>query len=151
MTLGALLLALHLLGAAIWVGGICFALAALRPGMAFLDSAQRLKLHEAVFRRFIAMIWVVMPAMLLTGTGMEMLFYGGFAATPWPLQAMTVTGTLMAGVFIATSLVPWRNFRRALARDDPAEAGNAVRLMRLMVLANLILGTLTVVLAVLDV
>ena len=43
-----LLLALHLLGAVIWVGGMAFALLVLRPSLAELEPAARLALHGRV-------------------------------------------------------------------------------------------------------
>ena len=150
MSFGALLLAVHVLGAIIWVGGMFFALAVLRPGMAFLESPLRLALHEQVLRRFFFIIWHVMPAMLVTGIVMEFLFYGGFTTTPWPLQAMTATGFAMAGIFVAIMAGPWLALRRALARDETPQAGAAVQRIRLLVTINLGLGTLTAILAVLD-
>lgn len=150
MTFGALLLALHVLGAMAWVGGMLFALAVLRPSMAVLDPPLRLALHEQVFRRFFQIIWVVMPVMLVTGFAMEMLFYGGFAATPWPLQAMSGTGLAMAAVFGAIVAGPWRALRQALAREETAQAGIAVQRIRLLVTVNLVLGAITAIVAVLD-
>jgi len=105
MTFGALLLAVHVLGAIAWVGGMFFALAVLRPSMGFLESPLRLALHEQVFRRFFFIIWHIMPVMLVTGIAMEFLFYGGFATTPWPLQVMTGTGLAMAVLFVG--IVGW--------------------------------------------
>lgn len=150
MTFGALLLAVHVLGAMAWVGGMFFALAVLRPTMAFLESPLRLALHEQVLRRFFFIVWHVMPIMLVTGFAMEFLFYGGFATTPWPLQAMTATGLAMAVLFAAIVAGPWRGFRRSLAKGEMAQAGAAVRHIRLLVSINLGLGVLTAIVALLD-
>ena len=150
MTFGALLLVLHTLGAIIWVGGMFFALAVLRPGMAFLESPLRLALHEQVFRRFFFIVWHIMPVMLVTGAAMQFLFYGGFATSPWPLQTMAATGLLMSALFVGIFTGPWRTLRRALAKGDTPQAGTAVRRIRLLVSANLLLGVLTTFLAVLD-
>jgi len=150
MTFGALLLVLHTLGAIAWVGGMFFALAVLRPGMAFLESPLRLALHEQVFRRFFFIVWHIIPVMVVTGGAMEFLFYGGFATTPWPLQAMTATGLIMSALFVGIFAGPWRTLRRALIKGDMTQAGISVQRIRLLVSANLVLGVLTSILAVLD-
>lgn len=150
MSFGALLLALHVLGAMAWVGGMFFALAVLRPGMAFLDAKLRLALHEQVLRRFFFVIWCVMPAMLLTGIAMQYLFYGGVLPAPWPLRVMTVTGLAMAAIFVAMVRGPWRALRRALARNQTPEAGAAVQRVRRLISVNLALGVLTTIVALLD-
>jgi len=150
MTFGALLLAVHVLGAIAWVGGMFFALAVLRPSMGFLESPLRLALHEQVFRRFFFIIWHIMPVMLVTGIAMEFLFYGGFATTPWPLQVMTVTGFAMAVLFVGIVIGPWRTLRRSLAKGETPQAGEAVQRIRLLVTVNLGLGVLTAIVAMLD-
>ena len=45
-------LALHILCIVVWVGGMFFALVVLRPSLAALEPAQRIALHNRVFRRF---------------------------------------------------------------------------------------------------
>ena len=49
---------IHHLAALIWVGGMFFAYVALRPAaMEVLDPPQRLRLWDAVFRRFFQWVW----------------------------------------------------------------------------------------------
>ena len=55
--LGQLLYALHVLGAVLWVGGMAFALLALRPALAELEPPARLALHEGALRRFFLIVW----------------------------------------------------------------------------------------------
>jgi uncharacterized membrane protein len=151
MTLGAVLLAVHLLGAIIWVGGMFFALAVLRPGMAFLEGPVRLALHAQVFKRFFRVIWHVMPLMLLTGIAMIFVLYGGFARATWNIHLMTATGLVMGAVFVGIVLGPWRAMQTALGERDLARAGDAVQRIRVLVIANLVLGLVTAAVAVLDV
>ena len=150
MSFGALLLALHALGATVWVGGLFFALAVLRPGMAFLEAAHRLALHEQVLGRFFLVIWYAMPVMLVTGFAMELLFYGGVSTTPWPLLVMTGSGLVMAAIFVAIVQGPWRDLRRALAKHDASRAGEALRRIRGLLSLNLALGVFTTIVAMLD-
>jgi len=46
MIVWGLVLALHILGAVVWVGGMFFALLVLRPGLSVLAPAQRLELQD---------------------------------------------------------------------------------------------------------
>lgn len=150
MTFGALLLALHLLGAILWVGGLFFALAVLRPAMAVLDAPQRLALHAQVFARFFRALMHVVPVLLLTGIAMDYLFYGSVLAAPWPVQLMALAGLAMTTLFGLILAGPWPAMRRAIAAEDAARAGAAVRRIRTLVLASLVLGLLTAVVAALD-
>ena len=144
---GSLLYALHVLGAVLWVGGMVFALAVLRPALAVLEPPQRLVLHEAVLGRFFRLIWHVMPIMLLTGYVMLFGWYGGFVGAGWHIHTMHFTALLMTGVFVAIVAGPWKEFRAALGGGDRAAAATAMNRIRLLVTMNLALGLLTVAVA----
>jgi uncharacterized membrane protein len=150
MTVGALLLALHLLGAIVWVGGMFFALAVLRPGMSFLDGPVRLALHQQVLRRFFRVVWHVIPVLLVTGFAMIFLFYGGFGRVPWNIHVMTGSGIAMSLIFAAIVAGPWASLNSALADGDLAGAGDALHRIRVLVIANLAIGVLTAIAAVLE-
>lgn len=135
-----LLLALHLIGAAAWVGGMAFALLVLRPSLAVLDGPQRLALHREVFRRFFRMVWHVMPIVLLTGYAMLFGWLGGFAHVGWPVHVMHLLGWVMTAVFLAIVFGPWRTMRAAPSAE-------AVERIRRLVMLNLLLGTLTLIVA----
>ena len=75
--LGPLLFALHVLGAVLWVGGMAFALLALRPSLAALEPPQRLALLGGVHRRFFLVVWHAMPIVLLSGWALLFGWYGG--------------------------------------------------------------------------
>ncbi|MCB4822519.1 hypothetical protein [Roseicella aerolata] len=53
---------LHVLGAVLWVGGMAFALLALRPALGALEPPQRLVVHEGALRRFFLIVWMVASA-----------------------------------------------------------------------------------------
>lgn len=142
-----ILLALHLLGVVIWVGGMAFALMVLRPSLAVLAPPQRLALHGEVFRRFFRMIWHVMPLVLLTGYGMLFGLYGGFAGVHPAVHIMHTAGLVMALVFIVIFFGPWKKLQAALAAGDNASAAATVNTIRLLITINLALGLLTVVVA----
>ncbi len=134
-----LLLAIHLLSAVIWVGGMFYALVILRPGLAVLDAAPRLQLHMVTLKKFFFYVWHVMPLMILTGWAMVFLAWGGFAALPWSINVMQGLGILMALVFLYAFFGPWQRLRRAI-RPAP----DLIPRIRSLILTNLVLGMITV-------
>jgi uncharacterized membrane protein len=146
--IASLLLALHVLGAVIWVGGMFFALIVLRPSLSVLDGPGRLALHGAVFSRFFRVIWHVMPIMLLTGFAMLFVLYANPADAGTNVQAMSVTGLGMSVIFTYIALVPYRALRKALVGGDDRAAIAALARVRTLIVANLVLGLVTVVIAV---
>ncbi len=144
MILRNLLLAVHLLSAVIWVGGMFYAIVILRPGLAVLDAAPRLQLHIVTLKKFFFYIWHVMPLMILTGWAMVFLVWGGFAAIPWSINAMQGLGILMALVFLYAFFGPWQRLRRAIR--PPADL---IPRIRSLIITNLVLGMITVVIGAL--
>ena len=62
MLLIMLLLAIHLLAAVFWVGGMAFAYTVLRPAAGALDPGVRLPLWRRVFARFLPWVGVSVVA-----------------------------------------------------------------------------------------
>jgi uncharacterized membrane protein len=132
-------LAVHIVCAVLWVGGMFFALAVLRPSLGVLEPVQRLALHQQVFRRFFLVVWHAMPLSLLSGYTMLFGEYGGFAHAAWNVNLMQLLGLVMAGVFVIIVAGPYARFRAG-------EAGAMENIRRLIVL-NLTLGLVTVAVA----
>lgn len=147
MTALGVMKALHLLGAAVWVGGMFFALLVLRPSLSVLEPPQRLALHGQVFRRFFLIVWHAMPIVILTGYGLVFHGYGGFGGTLWPVHVMHATGLVMAVVFAVIFFGPWRALRAALAAGDRAGAAASVDRIRKLIAVNLALGLATILVA----
>ena len=147
MTGMTLLYVLHLLGAVLWVGGMAFAILALRPSLAPLPAAQRLDLLGGTYRRFFLVVWHAMPVMLATGYALLFGWYGGFKGSGWHIHTMHLTGLVMSAVFLAIFFGPWKTMRAALAAGETAAAGAAADKVRRLVTANLAIGLLTVIVA----
>ncbi len=145
--LGSLFYALHVLGAVLWVGGMAFAILALRPALAALEPPQRLAVHQGALARFFLIVWHAAPAVLLTGWALLFGWYGGFRGAGWHIHLMHLTALVMAAVFAALFFGPWRDFRRAMAGGDRAAAATAVDRIRQLVSMNLALGLITVAVA----
>ncbi len=134
------MLAVHLLAAAAWVGGMLYALVVLRPALAVLDAAPRLQVHMLTLKRFFLIVWHAMPLMLLTGWGMSFSVWGGMAHLPWYVNAMQGLAIVMAAVFVYTVFGPARRLRRAI-RPGP----ELLVRIRQMITLNLALGAITIV------
>jgi uncharacterized membrane protein len=135
---------LHALSAVIWVGGMFFALLALRPATASLEPGPRLELWLRVLARFFR--WVMAAIVLLLASGYLMIFavYGGFAAAPLPVHLMQGLGIIMMLLFLHLYFAPWRRFRTTLARHDLPAAAGQLNQIRIIVTINLVLGLVTV-------
>jgi uncharacterized membrane protein len=144
MTIRDWVLAVHVLCAVIWVGGMFFAYLVLRPSLSVLEPLQRIALHTQVFRRFFLVIWHAMPLILLSGFTMLFVFDGGAAGAAWNINAMMLVGLIMSAVFVLIIFGPYARFRRT---TDRATAVASIDRIRKLIGANLVLGIITVVVA----
>lgn len=135
--------ALHVVFAALWVGGMAFAILALRPALAVLDPPQRLALMGRVHKRFFLVVWHAMPIVLLTGYWLLFGHFGGFRGAGWHVHLMHLTGLLMAAIYLAIFFGPWRRMRKALAAGDLPGAAAANDGIRRLVTGNMMLGLIT--------
>ncbi len=143
--LWGLVLAVHLLSWATWLGGAAYALVVLRPSLGLLDATQRNSVQLQTLRRFFRLVWHAMPLVLLPGWLMLAFPLGGFGNPDWHIQAMQALGLVMAALFAYAFFGPFRKARRAL-RPQPA----TFETIRSLLGVNLLLGAVTVVVASLD-
>jgi uncharacterized membrane protein len=146
MTIWGWVLALHVLCAVIWVGGMFFAYVVLRPSLSVLEPIQRIALHTQVFRRFFLVVWHVMPLILLSGFAILFGFYGGMANVAWNVHLMMLLGLIMSAVFLLIVFGPYARFRRT---TDRATAAASIDRIRQLIGINLVIGIVTVVVALL--
>jgi len=146
MTIWGWVLALHVLCAVIWVGGMFFAYVVLRPSLSVLEPIQRIALHTQVFRRFFLVVWHVMPLILLSGFAVLFGFYGGMANVAWNVHLMMLLGLIMSAVFLLIVFGPYARFRRT---TDRATAAASIDRIRQLIGINLVIGIVTVVVALL--
>jgi len=136
------LLAVHVLSATAWIGGMFYTLVVLRPALAVLDAAPRLQMHMLTLKRFFLVVWHAMPLMLLTGWGMIGVAGWGMGHLPWFVNVMQGLALVMAGIFLYTFFGPFRRLRRAI-RPGPEFLAR----IRLLVSINLALGVIIVIVA----
>ena len=138
-------LAIHILAAVIWVGGMFFAYMVLRPSAGALEPALRLPLWQRVFTKFFPWVWASILALVASGYGMVFLFLGGFRGVGIHVHIMQGTGIVMILLFLHLFFAPWRRFQNAIAAGDLPAAGRNLETIRLLVATNLVLGLITVV------
>jgi len=141
----ALLIALHVLAAIVWVGGMFFAYVVLRPSAGPLPSEARLQLWRRVFARFSPWVWASIAVLLGSGYGMIFHDLGGFAHLPLYINIMQAIGIVMMLIFLHLFFAPWRRFRLAVEGQRFPEAAKSLNQIRLIVAINLLLGLLTVI------
>lgn len=140
----AILVALHILAAVIWVGGMVFAYHVARPAVGPFEPPQRQGFWRRAFGRF---FWIVGAAIVvLLGTGYAMIFagFGGFSGAPLHVHIMQGVGWVMVLLFLALLGVPYRRFLRVLDAKDHKAAGAALDAIRRIIHINLYLGLIVV-------
>jgi len=139
-----LLLAIHILAAVFWVGGMAFAYTILRPAAGQFEPPIRLALWRRVFAGFLPWVGVSIVALLASGAGIVLAVFGGFDRLPLYVNAMMGLGVVMALIYLYLVLSPWPRFRTAADQGAIAEAAAALDRIRIAVAVNLALGIVTV-------
>lgn len=134
----------HVWAAVVWVGGMFFALVALRPASAALEPGPRLDLWSRVLARFFAWVFAAIVLLLISGYGMVFGVFGGFAGAGLHIHVMQGLGIVMILLFLHLYFAPWRRFRAAVAGRDMPEAARQLNQIRWIVVVNLVLGLITV-------
>lgn len=141
----SLAIALHVLSAVIWVGGMFFAYMAMRPAVVeVIDASQRGALWCHTLSRFFRWVWVAVLLLLATGYWMIFSVFGGMAVAGWHIHAMQGLGLVMILIYCHVYFAPFRRLKQAVANQDSQEAGRRVGQIRMLVGTNLILGLVVV-------
>ncbi|NCS73499.1 MAG: hypothetical protein GW783_05165 [Deltaproteobacteria bacterium] len=135
----AIVYALHLLAAIVWVGGMFFAHLVLRPAAMELEPAQRLALWLRVFDRFFRWVWAAIVVLPLSGYAL-IGGLGGMGAVGWAVHVMQAAGWVMIALFLHLAFAPYRRMGAALAAGDLQGAAAQQATIRRIVTLNLTLG-----------
>jgi uncharacterized membrane protein len=147
----ALFKLIHLLATLIWVGGMFFAYAVLRPSaVEVLEPPQRLSLWNAVFRRFFNWVWAAVIVLLVSGFYLIYL-YGGMAHVPRYVHIMLLMGLAMMSIFGYVFFACYVPLSLHVAKQRWKEAGEMLGKIRKLVAVNLTLGLLTVAVVVIGI
>jgi uncharacterized membrane protein len=149
MALRELLLLIHLLAAAMWVGGMATMTFAVRPALPLIDAPpQRVRFVAAVFARLFAAVAVSIVLLFASGLAIVM-GAGGLGRVHWSVHAMLAVALVMAAIFGLIRFGPFARLRRAIeAQQWPLGAAQIASIRRLIGI-NLALGVLVFALATL--
>jgi len=135
-----ILLFIHLLAAAFWVGGMATLHFAVRPAaIATLEPPLRLRTMAAALRRFFVGVDAAVTLLFATGVAM-ILLAGGFRAVHWRIEAMMGIALVMAGIYVYIRASVFRAMRRAVEESAWPVAAARLNTVRLLVTVNLALG-----------
>jgi uncharacterized membrane protein len=144
----AILLCLHALAAAFWVGGMAVISFAVRPAaVQTLEPPLRLAFMAATLKRFFdGVLWAIV--LLLASGGAMVALVGGMGQVHWSVHAMLALGLAMVLIFAQLRWGPGARLQRAVAGRDWAAAAAALGLIRTRVLVNLGLGVAVFAIAI---
>ncbi len=144
----ALLLLLHLLAAAFWVGGMAVMHFAVRPAaVATLPPPQRLPFMAAALGRFFIGVSTAVVLLLVTGFALIALG-GGMRGVHWSVHAMLGLGLVMMAIYGHIRFGVYPKLARAVAAQEWPVAAGRLDLIRRLVVLNLTLGVVVCALAV---
>jgi uncharacterized membrane protein len=143
----SILIALHILAAVVWVGGMFFAYMILRPAAAkLLEPLPRLTLWRHALKRFF--VWVWLAVILLPATGYWMIpKLGGMANVGWHVHIMQGLGIIMIVLYLHLFFAPYKRLERALDAGELETAARSLNHIRVIVGINLTLGLIVVAIA----
>ena len=122
----ALVYALHVLAALVWVGGMFFAWTIRPAAVAALEAPARLGLWLEVFRRFFHWVWAAVILLPISGVGMLHLSFNGFAGAPRYVQVMMGLYVAMLALFLRVQALQVPELRRAVQAQDWPAGGQAL-------------------------
>ena len=141
-------IALHLLAAVVWVGGMIFAHNSLRPAAVMvLEPPLRLELWVQVFRRFFILVWISIAAILATGYWMLFNYFGGFAGAGTHIHIMHGAGLVMVAIYMYVFFAPYQRLKQAVIVQDYPLAGAQLNQIRRMVGINILIGLFVITVA----
>jgi uncharacterized membrane protein len=142
----AVALAVHILGAVVWVGGMFAIYVCLRPALGTLaEPPQRLRLLRATFQKFFPWVWIAILLLLASGYWMVFKTFGGFAGARVHIHLMQMIGWLMIALFAWLFHGPWLTFKRGVEAEDWSSASASLNRIRHIIAINLPLGLLVAV------
>lgn len=147
----ALLKSIHLLAVVVWVGGMFFALACLRPAAAALEPSLRVALMRDALGRFLDIVIVAAALVLASGIWMmssaaRVSIRAGIGFNmPVDWHVMVTLGVVMVAVFGYIRFGVFRQLRSSAAARDWAAAAAALNRIRALVLVNLTLAVIIIV------
>lgn len=140
-------LALHVLAAVVWVGGMFFAYMCLRPSLTWMDVPVRMRLWTHVLSRFFRFVGLSAAVLLVTGFWIVFGRFGGLRHVESHVHLMLGLGIVMMLLAAHVYFVPYKRLKRMVSVSNWPEAGKQVNQIRVFVAVNLLLGLVVVAIA----
>jgi len=140
----------HLLSIIVWIGGMVFGHFFLRPAVAALEPAVRVRLMHDVLGRFFNAVLVAAVLALVSGSWLigqvakQVVQSGAHFTMPVEWMVMSGLGGAMALIFVFIRWVLFRRLGHAVAASNWADGGAALNQIRTWVAVNLVLGVVIV-------
>ncbi|NMG03730.1 CopD family protein [Azoarcus taiwanensis] len=147
--------ALHVLAIIVWIGGMVFSHFFLRPAVAELEPAVRLRLMHDVLGRFFQAVLAASLLTLVTGVWMlgrvakQVVQAGGSFEMPLFWTIMVVLGVAMVLIFGHIRFVLYKRLGRFVAAAEWSAGGAVQAQIRKWVSINLGLGVVVLVVTLL--
>lgn len=141
-------MAIHLLAAIIWVGGMFFAHMILRPSTVDLEVPVRVTLWTSVLSKFLRWVWITV--ILLPLSGYWIIFEEwdtDLADVGLHVHLMQGLGFVMIGLFLYVFFGPFQHVRHRVEQHLFPEAGMFINRIRIAVTVNLVLGLIISIVA----
>lgn len=151
----AILKTVHVLSIIAWIGGMVFAHFFLRPAVAQLEPAVRLRLMHDVLGRFFQAVLAASLLTLVTGVWMlgrvakQVVQSGGSFEMPLAWTLMAALGVAMVAIFLHIRFVLYKRFSRMVEAAEWATGGAVLVQIRNRVSINLGLGVLVLLVTLL--
>lgn len=142
-----LAIALHVVAAVIWVGGMFFAFACMRPTLNLLDPQLRLRMWAGTLSRFFRFVWGSIGVLLITGLWMVFGHFHGIRHVGPSVHLMLGLGLVMMLLAAHVYFAPYKRLKRLIARSQWSEATHQVQQIRLLIAINLTIGLAVLVIA----
>lgn len=141
----SLALALHILAAVIWVGGMFAIYVCLRPALGVLaQPSDRVKIITATFGKFFPWVWLSIVVLFASGYLMLFTTQGGFAFAGLHVHIMQGIAWVMVLLFAWLYWGAWKDLRESAAAENWPQAGGDIARIRKIIAINLPLGLILV-------
>lgn len=146
----SLLKTLHLLTVIVWIGGMVFSHFFLRPALAALEPAVRVRLMHDVLGRFFNAVLVAAALALVSGSWLigqvakQVVQAGAHFTMPVEWMVMSSLGAAMVLIFVYIRWVLYRRLGSAVGTSSWADGAAALNQIRTWVAVNLVLGVVII-------
>ena len=143
----------HVLSIIVWIGGMVFAHAFLRPAVQALEPPERVRLMHDVLARFLNAVSVAVVVVLGSGIWMignvarQAAQTGGKFSMPLGWTVMATLGLVMIAIFGHLRFALFKRLQRAVTAGNWPDGGKALSSILTVVVINLALGVVVVAVA----